>query len=154
MKLVVGNFKMNLTLDEVNDYISFFKDKKFDNVVFSPTSIYLSKFIENGFKVASQDVSFAKIGAYTGDIASLQLKSLGVNYSIIGHSERRMYHDDNKYINDKLKRLLEEDITPILCVGETKEERDNDITFEILCEEIDNSFKNIDTNKLNSVIIA
>ena len=154
MKLIVGNFKMNLTLNEVNDYISFFKDKKFDNVIFAPTSIYLSKFIDNGFKVASQDVSFASIGAYTGDISSSQLKSIGVGYSIIGHSERRMYYDDNKYVSDKLKRLLEEDIVPILCIGETKEEHDQDITLEILEEEIDNSLANIDTNLLNNVIIA
>ena len=154
MKLVVGNFKMNLTLEEVNDYISFFKDKKYDNVIFAPSSIYLLKFIENGFNVASQDVSFAKLGAYTGDVSSHQLKSLGVNYSIIGHSERRIYHDDNKYINDKLNRLLEEEIIPIICIGETKEEHVQNITFEVLKNEIDDSFKNIDTNLLNHVIIA
>lgn len=154
MKLVVGNFKMNLSLDEVNEYIEFFKDKRYDNVIFAPTSIYLSKFIDNGFKVASQDVSFAKNGAYTGDVSAHQLKSIGINYSIIGHSERRMYYDDSRYVNDKLNRLLEEKIIPILCIGETKEEREQDITFEILSEEIENSFKNVDTNCLNSVIIA
>ena len=154
MKLIVGNFKMNLNLDEVNDYIAYFKDKKYDNVIFGPSNIYLLKFIENGFKVASQDASFASIGAYTGDVSASQLKSIGVNYSIIGHSERREYYSDNKYVNDKLIELINNDIIPILCIGETKEERDKEATFNVLQEEIDNSFKKMDTNKLNSVIIA
>ena len=154
MKLVVGNFKMNLTLDEVSDYLSYFKDKKYDNVVFAPSNIYLSKFIENGFKVASQDVSFASSGAYTGDVSAYQLKSIGVNYAIIGHSERRKYYFDDRYVNDKLNEALENNIIPILCIGETKEERDKNEVFSVLQEEIDDSFKNIDTNKLNSVIIA
>lgn len=154
MKLVVGNFKMNLTLDEVNDYINYFKDKKFDNVIYAPSSIYLSKFIDNGFKVASQDVSFADMGAYTGDVSAIQLKSLGVNYSIIGHSERRKYYDDDKYVNDKLKNLLNNNIVPILCIGETKEERENNKTIDILTKEIDEAFVNIDKNSLDNVIIA
>ena len=154
MKLVVGNFKMNLTLEEINDYISFFKDNRLDNVVFAPSSIYLLKFIENGLITASQDVSFGSSGAYTGDISASQLKSIGVNYSIVGHSERRKYYDDSKYVNDKLNELLKLDIKPILCIGETKEERDKNLVYDVLKDEIDNSFKNIDTNKLNSVIIA
>ncbi len=154
MKLVVGNFKMNLTLNEVNDYISFFKDKRLDNVIFAPSSIYLLKFTQNGLITASQDVSFADSGAYTGDISASQLKSIGVSYSIIGHSERRKYYDDDKYVNGKLTELLNFDIKPIVCIGETKEEREKNVTFRVLQEEIDNSFKNIDTNKLNSVIIA
>jgi len=154
MKLIIGNFKMNLTLNEVNDYINYFKDKKYDNVIYSPSNIYLLKFIENGLITASQDVSFKDIGAYTGDVSASQLKSIGVKYSIVGHSERRKYYHDDKYVNDKIRELISNDLIPILCIGETKEERDENATFMILQEEIDNSFKNIDTKKLNSVIIA
>ena len=154
MRLVIGNFKMNLTMDEVNDYIEYFKDKKYDNVIFGPSSIYLNKFVESGFKVTSQDVSFANMGAYTGDISAIQLKSIGVNYSIIGHSERRAYYDDNKYVNEKLNRLIENEIIPIICIGETKDEKDQNKTLDVLAKEIDDSFKNIDTNSLNNVIIA
>ena len=154
MKLVVGNFKMNLTLEEVNEYIAFFKDKKYENVIYGPTSIYLSKFIENGMVVTSQDVAFAEKGAYTGDVSAMQLKSLGVNYSIIGHSERRMYHNDDKYVNDKLKQLLSCDITPILCIGETKEERDKKITLDVLKRELDEAFNDVDSSLLERIIVA
>jgi triosephosphate isomerase len=152
MKLVVGNFKMNLTLDEINDYIEFFKDVDYGNVIFAPSNIYLTKFVESGLKTAAQDTSFAELGAYTGDTAAIQLKNIGVKYSIVGHSERRKYYDDDKYVNDKLKQLLKQEIVPILCIGETKEEKDNGVTLDVLKKEIDDAFKDI--NELDNIIIA
>ena len=154
MKLVVGNFKMNLDSFEINEYIDFFKEKGYNNVVFAPPALYLDRFINNGFSVASQNVGFAPKGAYTGDISAGELKSIGVNYSIVGHSERRKYYNDDKYVNDKVKLLLDNDIIPIICIGETKEERDNDQTFDVLSKEISDALKKIDTNLLNNVIIA
>lgn len=142
---------MNLTLAEVNDYIEFFKDKKYSNVIFAPSSIYLSKFVESGLKTSSQDASFASIGAYTGDISANQLKSLGVEYSIVGHSERRKYYSDDKYVNDKLRELINNGIIPILCIGETKEEKDKGITLDVLKKEIDEAFSN---NIIDNVIVA
>ena len=152
MKLVVGNFKMNLTLSEVNEYIDYFKNKNYPNVVFAPSSIYLSRFVENNLKTSSQDVSFMNIGAYTGDISASQLKSIGVKYSIVGHSERRKYYSDDKYVNSKLKELINNGITPILCIGETKEEKDNGITLDILKNEINMAFNGL--SNLDSIIIA
>ena len=154
MRLVIGNFKMNLLEDEITDYIEFFKGKKLDNVIFSPPSIYLKEFVDSGFTTCSQDVSFATSGAYTGDISANMLKSIGVTYSIIGHSERRKYYGDSNLVNDKLNRLLEEGIIPVICIGESKEERDNNKTNAVLKEEIDTVFKNIATNSLKSFIIA
>ena len=154
MRLVIGNFKMNLTSDEIDSYIDYFKGKALENVIFGPSSIYLERFVKNGFKTAAQDVAFAVKGAYTGDISASQLKSIGVKYSIVGHSERRKYYDDSRYDNDKIKLLLDEGIIPILCIGETKEERDNNQTFDVLAKEVDEALKNIDTNSLNNVIIA
>ena len=154
MRLVVGNFKMNLNSVEINKYIEFFKGKNYNNVVFGPPAIYLERFVNSGFETASQDVGFSDKGAYTGDISAQELRSIGVKYSIVGHSERRKYYDDGRYVNDKIKLLLSEKIIPIVCIGETKEERDNNQTFDILKEEISQALKNIDTNLLNSVIIA
>ena len=154
MKLVVGNFKMNLNNEEINDYIDFFKNEDCSNVLFAPSNIYLTKFIANGLKVAAQDVSFAKKGAYTGDISASQLKSIGVNYAIIGHSERRKYYHDDLFVNDKLKSLIDEKIFAILCIGESKEERDSNLTIDILKKEIDEAFYGIDHDLLANIIIA
>ena len=104
MKLVVGNFKMNLNSIEIDEYISFFKGNNYSNVIFAPSFIYLERFINNDLKVASQDIAFEEKGAFTGDISASQLKSIGVNYTIIGHSERRKYYDDSKYVNENLNR--------------------------------------------------
>ncbi len=145
---------MNLTLEEINDYISFFKNKKYNNVIFAPSNIYLLDFVNNGLKTSAQDVAFKDMGAYTGDVSAIQLKSIGVNYSIVGHSERRAYHFDDKYVNDKLKELLTNQMTPILCIGETKEERDKSLTFDVLKKEIDEAFSEIDSSLLNNIIIA
>ena len=154
MRIVIGNFKMNLNQNEITDYINYFKEVGYSDAIFAPPSIYLKEFVDCGFTTCSQDVSFAEKGAYTGDVSASMLKNIGVNYSIIGHSERRKYYEDSLKVNEKLKRLLENDIIPVICVGETKEERDNNKTFDVLSEEISEVFKNLDTNSLNSVIIA
>ena len=154
MKLIVSNHKMNLTLKEINEYISFFKEKNYSNVFFAPSSIYLTKFVDNNLNTVSQDVSAFEKGAYTGDVSAVQLRSIGINYSIVGHSERREYYDDNQFVNNKIIRLLEHDINPILCVGEKKEERENNQYKEVVFKEIDDAFKNIMQKYLIGVIIA
>ena len=152
MKLVIGNFKMNLLKKDIDNYLNEFKDKKYQNVIFCPSYIYLNDFINKGYSVGSQDLSNMDNGAYTGEVSSSQLKSLGVEYSIIGHSERRQYHNDSKLVNDKLKKCFSNDIVPILCIGETKEEYENGKTLDILRNEIDEAFNNIDNFK--DLIIA
>ena len=154
MNLIIGNLKMNLKHYEIENYIKYFKDKHYSNVYFAPTSIYLSKFIDNGLNCVSQDVSPFKEGAYTGDVACTQLKSMGVNYSLVGHSERRKYYDDGKFVNDKIKELLNNGMIPVLCIGETLDERHEEKTFEVLEKEISDAFKDIDKELLKAVIIA
>ncbi len=154
MKLIVGNHKMNLSASEIIEYINYFKEKNYSNVFFAPSSMYLMKFVDNSLNTVSQDVSPFNNGAYTGDISAIQLRSIGVNYSIVGHSERREYYQDDKFVNDKVIRLLEQGISPIICVGEKKEERENNHYKERVFEEIDEAFKNIVKNHLSSVIIA
>ena len=154
MKLIVGNFKMNLLDNEVDEYINFFKEKNYSNVYFAPSFIYLSKFVNNNLVAVSQDVSSYANGAYTGDVSAQELKSMGVNYSIVGHSERRKYYHDSKFVNEKIKRLLEEEMIPILCIGETREERDNNKEIEVIESELDEAFKDIDNNLIANIIIA
>ena len=154
MKLIVGNFKMNLDYYEIEKYIEFFKNKDYSNVFFAPSSIYLTKFVDNGLNTVSQDVSCFENGAYTGDVSSSQLKSIGVDYSIVGHSERRKYYHDSSLVNKKIIRLLEQELVPILCIGETLEEREDGKVFNVLKKEINEAFDNIKNNYLKEVIIA
>lgn len=151
MKLIVGNFKMNLLKEDINNYLNVIKDKELSNVVFCPSNIYLTSFIESNLNTGSQDIGFMENGAYTGDISASQLKSIGVKYTLIGHSERRKYYHDSNYVNEKIICAINNDITPILCIGETKEERDNNLTNVRLKEEIDKAFNN---NNLSNIIIA
>ena len=154
MKLIVGNHKMNLNIKEIDEYVEFFKEKNYSNVYFAPTSIYLTKFLDNNLNTVSQDVSSFNNGAYTGDVSTSQLKSIGISYSIVGHSERRNYYHDDEFVNDKIIRLLEHDMYAILCIGEHLEERENNSYIDVLKGEIDSAFKGIKKEFLSKVIIA
>ncbi len=145
---------MNLEYGEVINYINYFKEKKYSNVVFAPSYLYLSMFHDAKLTIASQDVSKFDKGAYTGDVSASQLKSMGVLYSIVGHSERRKNYYEDSVINNKISRLQEQDIIPIICIGETKEEKDNGLCLSILKKEIKDALKNIDNDKLKNVIFA
>ena len=149
MKLIVANFKMNLLKEDILEYLNYF-DNKYSNVIFCPSNIYLNYFLDKKLLVGSQDVSANEMGAYTGDVSASQLKSMGVKYAIIGHSERRKYHNDDKFIKEKLINTIINDLTPILCIGESKEERDNNKTFEVLKHQLDEALSNIDKNLLQN----
>ncbi len=154
MKLIVGNFKMNLEYGEVIDYIDYFKEKAYSNVIFAPSYLYLSKFHDAKLTIASQDVSKFDKGAYTGDVGAFQLKSMGVEYSIVGHSERRNNYQEDSDINSKIFRLQEQGIIPIICIGETKEEKDNGLCLSVLKKEIKDALKNIDNDQVKNIIFA
>lgn len=154
MKLIFGNFKMNLTSSEIDDYINYFVDKNYHNVFFAPPSIYLSRFQKNNLNTVAQNVGFEQKGAFTGDISAEQLKSIGINYALVGHSERRKYYNDSIYVNRKIRCLLDEDITPILCIGESLEDRQNKRYIEYIKGEIDEAFHNINIESLSKIIIA
>lgn len=121
-KLIVLNHKMNLEYDEVVPYIEKInKVNTENNLVICPTNIYLGDFVNYcNWGVGAQDVFYEENGNYTGEVSSLQLKSMGVEYSIVGHYERKKYFKEtNKIINKKLIACLESNIIPILCFGET-----------------------------------
>ena len=142
-KLIVLNHKMNLEYDEVIPYINTINQiNTTNNIIICPSNIYLSDFINySNWGIGAQDISKYTNGNYTGEVSAMQLKSLGIEYSIIGHYERKKYfHETNQSINKKLIECLNTNISPILCFGETGNIEDilNDL------EEILKDINNID----------
>lgn len=151
MKIIAANFKMNLTKTEIDNYLNTIKGKIDKNVIFFPSNIYLNDF--SSYLTGSQNISFLEKGAVTGDISIIQLLDMNIKYTLIGHSERRLYFNDSNYINSKIRLALLNKITPILCIGENLEEYQNKVTFKKLTEQIDEAFL---TNKdiLNDSLIV
>lgn len=156
MKLICANFKMNLLKKDILDYLNIIQDKiNKKNIIFFPSYLYLENFKNNNYLVGSQDISFKEWGSITGDLSIHQLKELNIDYTLIGHSERRKYFNDNDFINKKIKIALENNLKTILCIGENKEEFDKKITLDILKEQINIAFNN-NLNLINedNLIIA
>lgn len=151
--IVVLNNKSNLDKKEFMEYQNELKKiESSHQLVICPSQIYLNSIDLPTFDLGSQNVSSYHQGAYTGEIYAHQLKSLDVKYCLVGHSERRKYQrETNKDINEKIKRLLEEEITPILCIGETKEQKDSKRTKAVLLSELNECLSGINNN---DIIIA
>lgn len=127
-KIVIANLKMNLDYKEIIDYVAEIGNTIFDNIdlFIAPTSIYLGSFNGVKHKIIAQNVYCNDKGSYTGEISPKQLKSFGIDYSIIGHSERRnIFFENDMLINAKIKACLNNKVLPILCIGESLEEKDS-----------------------------
>ena len=151
--IVVLNNKSNLDKKEFMEYQNELKKIESSyQLVICPSQVYLNSIDLPTFDLGSQNVSSYHQGAYTGEIYAHQLKSLDVKYCLVGHSERRKYQrETNKDINEKIKRLLEEEITPILCIGETQEQKDSKKTKSVLLSELNECLSGINNN---DIIIA
>ena len=147
--IVALNNKSNLNKDEFISYLDKINNISTNNtLILCPTFINIANFNSNSVLLGSQNVSSYDNGAYTGEVSAKDLLTYGVKYSIIGHSERREYQKEtNEDIKEKLNRLLENNITPILCIGESKLERDNNTYKSVLEEEL----SILDTNS-NAII--
>jgi len=160
--IIAGNWKMNKTFDEAGNFLKeisdFVKGKVIDNIdiIICPPSLYLemtTDFADNKIFIGSQNVSNYEYGAYTGEISAKMLKSIDIDYCIIGHSERRKYfNESNQLINEKLKILQKFGIKPIVCIGETLEERESGITEKVITSQLKGVLKNVTINQ--DVIIA
>lgn len=152
MKIIAANFKMNLTKKEIDNYLKEIDNKKINNVIFFPSNIYIPYFSK--YNIGSQDISFKELGSITGDTSIKQYLDFNIKYVLIGHSERRKYFNDSKYISDKVNLALKNNIIPIICIGETEEEYNNNLTKKVLKDELDEALENNITLLNNKIIIA
>ena len=162
--IVAGNWKMNKNLQEglalaaeVNEILK--NEKPNCEVILGTPFIHLAKVSElvdhSLVKVSAENCANHASGAYTGEISALMLKDLGVEYVILGHSERREYYKEcDKFINSKVKSALEHGLKPILCIGEKLEERESNITNEVIKTQLLGGLENVSIDEVKNVVIA
>ncbi len=160
--IIAGNWKMHSSVEEAVKFVKDLKDEveKTDVkvVICCPYTILgeIKKEVEgSNIKLGAQNMHWEDRGAYTGEISAEMLKEHNVEYVIIGHSERRQFfNESDESVNKKLLKALEYELTPILCVGETLEEREADKTFEIIRTQIVKALKQISPDGMKNIVIA
>lgn len=162
-KIVAGNWKMNGTRQIAKDLavgvsaIVEGLDRSID-VLIAPPSILLADVagqISSNVNLAAQDVSSFDNGAFTGEVSADMLADFGCGYSIVGHSERRaMFGDTDEVVAAKVAKCLEKSIQPILCVGETLEERETGEMLNVIGRQLHTALKGLDQTQLGKVIVA
>ena len=162
-KIIAGNWKMNYTVNEAESFVmSILGSINTDevDVVICPNFTALdrvSDLLDNkNVKLGAQNVYYETKGAYTGETSVDMLYSLGVEYCIVGHSDRRkIFAETDEMINLKVKKLLEKGINPIICVGETLEQRNEKKLYDIISGQIKNGLKDISAEYVkDNVVIA
>jgi triosephosphate isomerase len=161
--IIAGNWKMNKNIGESIDLANSIKRSLYDieevEIVVCPPFTSLSDVneitMETNIKLGAQDCFWEKEGAFTGEVSASMLKSVGCEYCIIGHSERRQFFGEtNETVNKKLKVLLKENIKPIVCVGEKLEERKGGRTFDVIKDHVVNSLAGISKEEMARTVIA
>ena len=153
--IIALNNKSNLTKEEFLKYKEDIQKLNFktSNVILIPSNIYLAAANIPNISLGSQNVSMYEMGPHTGEVSASQLRQLGVSYCLVGHSERRKeQHETNIEIRNKIKNLLNQGIIPILCIGETKEEKNTAHT--VIYQELQEALIGLPAEALKKVIIA
>ncbi|MGQ4878195.1 triose-phosphate isomerase [Billgrantia sp. LNSP4103-1] len=160
--LIAGNWKMNGSASLVENFGHAFAEKALPaslDVVILPPFPYLDAarhaFEGTPLRLGAQTLNPLHSGARTGEVSGRMLKEFGVEYALVGHSERRqLYREDDAAVYDRLLAALGADITPILCVGETLEERDADKTMEVVLRQVGYVMARLEPDQRQRVIIA
>lgn len=166
-KIIIGNWKLNLDhleaiqlFQKLNYSLNTDIDKKISIVVApSHTSLRSIQTIIDADKLniflSSQDVSMFNDGAYTGEVSAHQLAKLNISYCIVGHSERRQhFNETDEFVNVKVNNLINKEITPIICFGESNDQRTDGNYMDFLINQIENSTKGLRKDKVDEIIFA
>ena len=161
-KVIAGNWKMNMLPNEaismIADLAPLVKDSKCEVVICAPyIDLFYSLLTAQGtnIKIGAQNMHYEEKGAYTGEISGKMLKSIGVEYVIIGHSERREYFaETDETVNKKIKKAHKVGLKPIVCVGETLEQRESGNAKKIVTEQVKIGLKDLTNDQIKSTIVA
>ena len=161
--IIAGNWKMNMTASDTKKFADDIKAimpraKWCDVVVCVPfvnIPAALKAFKDLRISVGAQNMFYEKSGAYTGEVSADMLKDLGVKYVIIGHSERRQYFGETDFtVNKKVLKVLAEGLKPIVCVGESLQQKQTNITNEVVCMQTKAALCGVSPAKVTDVVIA
>ncbi|MEZ5327233.1 MAG: triose-phosphate isomerase [Verrucomicrobiales bacterium] len=162
--IIAANWKMNMTPQETSDFIKQFQslvgNENGADIVIAPPFVSIAAAAallsnSDNIRIAAQNMHNEASGAFTGEISSTMLKELFVSYIILGHSERRaIFGETDEFINQKVITAHNARLRPILCVGETLEERDAGRIEEVLTTQLTGSLANLDNKRIGDTVIA
>ncbi|MDW7615298.1 triose-phosphate isomerase [Peribacillus simplex] len=161
--IIAGNWKMNKTLSEATAFLEEVsnlipKQDLIDTVVCAP-ALFLDQLVQaakgTDVKIGAQNMHFEESGAFTGEISPIALADLGVSYVILGHSERReMFNETDEGVNKKAHAAFAHQLTPIVCCGETLEQREAGETNDFVGSQIENGLAGLSEDQLKQTVIA
>ena len=161
-KIIAGNWKMNMTPSEAVELVNTLKPLVANedvDVVFCVPAIDIIPVVEackgTNIQVGAENMYFEEKGAYTGEISPNMLVDAGVKYVILGHSERREYFaETNETVNKKMLKAFEHGLTPIMCCGETLEQREQGVTMDFIRQQVKVGFLNVTADQAKTAVIA
>lgn len=161
-KIVAGNWKMNMTPSQAVKFVEELKplvETDTVDVVYCVPAVDIIPVVEalkgTNVQVGAQNIYFEDRGAYTGELSAEMLLDAGVKYVIVGHSERREYFkEDDEIVNKKVKKALEAGLTPILCCGESLEQREAGVTLEWIRHQMKADLEGVTAEQVSSLVIA
>lgn len=162
-KVIAGNWKMNKTLNESQELVSKIinglgKANRCDVIICPPfTSLneVFSLIKDTPVKLGAQNMHYEESGAYTGEISADMLKSVGSEYVILGHSERRViFSEPDEMINKKIKAAISNELKVIFCIGELLEQREKGITMDVISDQVTKGLNEISSENMSEIIIA